>query len=188
MGSGGQTSTTKASVPKELSGLYSQTGRNVQDLQNKAPVDKFIGSYTPSGYSRSAEGGYTPTFGEGVTPGGAPLRYRDIMRARGEGLESSPSIKAARQSFEAGAVPRLKNEYALSGLGYSTALPRAIAGAEAQYMLPVIQSELDREQTGINAEYNDFTRQQGLSEQGLFGPLNQIPSTFGQVTKASGGK
>jgi len=45
------------------------------------------------------------------------------------------------------------------------------------------------EQQGYNAEMQDFLRRQGLSEQALFGPLGQLPSTFGQsgTTKTSGG-
>jgi len=43
------------------------------------------------------------------------------------------------------------------------------------------------EQEGLNAEQIDFLRRQGIAEQALFGPLGQLPSTFGQTTSTSGG-
>jgi len=44
------------------------------------------------------------------------------------------------------------------------------------------------EQERFNAEQADRLRRQGISEQALFGPLGQLPSTFGQSTRTQTGK
>ena len=110
---GGTTSSTKATVPKELSGLYSSTGRTVQNLQNQAPVSNFTGAYTPSGYTRMPNGMLQPI------GGGQEQSLRDVLRPQGKDILNSPSVKAAQTSFREGAIPNIVQEQTLSGLGRS---------------------------------------------------------------------
>lgn len=51
------------------------------------------------------------------------------------------------------------------------------------------QGEVERgaEQDTYTAAKQDELRRQALAEQALFGPLNQLPSTFGQTTSSRGG-
>ena len=188
MGSGGGssgTSETKASVPPELSPLYTQTGKGVQGLQNAAPLTPFTQAYTPSGYSRTSEGLYLPT---GAPEGTEAMRLSDVLRPQGRNIESSPALAAARESFRTGARPNIEQGLTMRGLGRSpTAISNALAKGEAQFMYPAVQQELQREEAAQGKEYSDFLRQQGLAEQALFGPLNQLPSTIGQSTKTTGG-
>jgi len=63
----------------------------------------------------------------------------------GRHLPSSPSYAAANQAFQTAILPGIENTAAAAGLGRSTALTNATAQAQAAYLLPVIEGELERE-------------------------------------------
>jgi len=72
---------------------------------------------------------------------------------------------------------------------------RGLGGAETGRRLSEFEAglrggDIERgvEQERFNAENADAIRRQGISEQALFGPLGQLPSTFGQTTRSSTGK
>ena len=79
----------------------------------------------------------------------------------GEGLMESPALQAAIQAFETSIMPTIQNQAALSGLGRTTGLPQSLAAAQAQFMLPVIQGELARQERGL--ERGLGARQFGIS-------------------------
>lgn len=132
---------------------------------------------------------------------------RNLSEARDLPLENSSIVQAGNRYFDTAIAPGITNQATLSGLGRSTANTNALAAAEAQTILPLLQGEQARrdaminqgmtqgdversvEQQGYNADQNDYIRRQALSEQGLFAPLGQLPSTLGQSTKttSSGG-
>jgi hypothetical protein len=190
---GGQSgsSSTKATIPKELRPLYSQTGQELQNLQNQAPVSGFTGS-NPLKVAPLAD---TQRMSLG--------NIQEQLRGGAGPLESSPIVGAGQRYYEANIAPGIENRAALSGLGRSTALTNALASTEATTMLPLFQGEEARrerlgalglqagqvergaEQDVNTAEYQDFLRRQGLSEQALFGPMGQLPSTIGQKTSTS---
>lgn len=228
-------STSKATIPKELRPLYEQTGTGIQELQNQIPVSGFTGEnplqIAPLARTQNLALG---NIGASLESARSPLesseqaqvarRLFDMNRPTG-GLETGPTIEAGRRYYQSSIAPGVENRAALSGLGRSTALTNALATTEAQTMLPLLQEEQARrdrlqaleagtylpllsneqarrdalvgqglqagqvergaEQDVYTAAYQDFLRRQGLGEQALFGPMNQLPSTFGQRTSTS---
>lgn len=89
----------------------------------------------------------------------------------GAGLANSPSLTAAQQAFNTAILPTIENQAAVSGLGRSTALTNAIAQAQAQYMLPIVQDELNREFQGNLQRYgalqNIGLQGAGAAERGI---------------------
>ena len=194
-GGGSGSSTTTNNIPPELSALYTQTGKGIQEAQTANPIGQYLGANP----TRVAQ--LTGTQRQGLDLMG--MNLRDATRP----LEESEMVGAGRRYFQSNIRPSIENDATLSGLGRSTALTNALAAAEAQTQLPIFQSEQARrdaminqaiqagevergvEQAGFNAEQADAIRRQNLAEQALFGPLNQLPSTIGQTTtsKTSGG-
>lgn len=120
--------------------------------------------------------------------GGEVVPVRDVLRPRGEDIAESPAITAALEAFNRNVAPGIERRLGMAGLGRSTALADALADAQANLLLPLIEEELAREERGIEREFQDFLRQQALAEQATFGPLGSfIPSTVGQRTITSGG-
>lgn len=194
MGSGGQSSSTKATVPKELKGYYEDVGTTGQDLLRTLPVSDFA-MRNPTRIAPLS----------GTQRKSVDFMNMNLDDAMSTPLENSSIVQAGNRYFDTAIAPGIENRAALSGLGRSTALSSALSGAEAAAMLPLMQGEQARrdamisgglqagdvergvEQAGYNAEAADAQRRQGLAEQALFGPLNQLPSTFGRSSTASGG-
>ena len=193
MAKGGGSSSTTAKIPAELKPLYTQTGKNVMGIQNEAPVSQYLGKNPTqiaplSGTQVASLGLLNQNLNDAMTP-----------------LEQSGIVQAGNRYVDENILPGITNEATLSGLGRSTANTNARAAAEAQVMLPLLQGEQARrdaminqgfyggdiersvEQMTNNAEQEDFLRRQGISEKALFGPLMQLPSTFGSTTKTSTG-
>lgn len=92
------------------------------------------------------------TFGEvraQADPRLAELNQMADRRITGEELMDSRSYQAAQNAFQAAILPQIQNQAALSGLGRSTGLTQSMAAAQAQYLLPVIQEELAREERAL---------------------------------------
>ena len=194
-GGGSGSSVQQASVPPELSPLYKQTGQNVQALQNEDPLSAYTTPHPTqvAGLSAPQQGAIDLT----------NMNLREATRP----LEDSEIVNAGHRYFQGAIAPGIENRAATSGLGRSTALTNALAATEAQTSLPLLQGEQARrdalvnqalqvgdvqrgvEQAGYNTQAQDFLRRQAIAEQGVFGPLGQLPSTFGQTTtsKTSGG-
>jgi hypothetical protein len=196
MGKGSSSGSTQqhAEIPAELKELYNKTGDNIRDIQRTNPVLDYIGSRP----ARIAPMSRTQNRSLDL------MNYNldDAMRPLGD----SDIVRAGTEYFDKSIAPGITNEATLSGLGRSTALSNARAAAHAQTALPLFQAEQARrdamigkgfeagdiergvEQQGYNADTADFLRRQGLAEQALFGPMGQLPSTFGQsaTTKNSG--
>jgi hypothetical protein len=199
----------KAEIPAELQPLMRQSAERITQLQEGAPLQPFL-SQAPL-----------------RVPGLSALQQRGLSeipgifdqagrRVTGENIQSSPSFQAARRGFETSFLPRIENQASLAGLGRSTALTNATAAAEAQYLAPLIESELAREERGLEreqgqrlagieaaltggglergveqeraaAEQQDALRRQALAETALFQPFGQLaPSTIGQVSRTTG--
>lgn len=77
------------------------------------------------------------------------VSYGD-RQVTGANLQQDPAYQAAIQAFEAAQLPAIQNSAALSGLGRTTGLQQSIAAGQAQYLLPVIQDTLAREERGID--------------------------------------
>lgn len=135
-----------------------------------------------------------PTIATGAPPPASAgpsetVPLRDVFTPTGAGIEEDPAIKAALEAYRRNVEPGLIDRLNLAGLGRSTAAADAIAGEQANLMLPLIQDALQREDTGIQREYNDYLRRQGLAENALLAPFGAfVPSTIGQTTTTSGGK
>jgi hypothetical protein len=204
-----QTTRQKTELPAELQPLTRASAERVMALQDQAPVAPFL-AQTPQRVP-----GLSATQQRGVAeiPGLFDLAGRKVT---GANLESSPSMRAARQAFTTAIEPRIVNQQTLAGLGRSTAVPGALAQAEAQYLTPLIESELAREERGLEresgqrlgainaaltggglergveqeraaAEQQDMLRRQALAETALFTPFGQLaPSTIGQVSTTRG--
>lgn len=193
MGKGGGSSTTTASIPAELKPLYRQTGQNLRSLQDENPVSSYLGANPTriadlSGTQRSSLG----------------LLNQNLSSAMGP-LEEAPIVQAGHRYFTGTIAPGIENRASLSGLGRSTALTNALSAAEAQTLLPMFQQEQARrdlmieagmragdaeravEQQRYNAEAQDELRRQAIAEQALFGPMGQLPSTFGRHTSTDSG-
>ena len=236
MGGGGPSQSTKATVPKELSGLYGDTGKTIQEYQHSFPIADY-GRSNPlrTAGTSNLQGKAISNLGANLDAARNPLesteqaqvarRLFDVNRPTGN-LEDGATVQAGRRYYQANIAPEVENRAALSGLGRSTALTNAAASTEASTMLPLLQAEQARrdrlhelevgtylpilggeqarrdaligagfqggqvergiEQDQNTAQYQDFLRRQGLAEQAVFGPLNQLPSTFGQKTSVSG--
>ena len=207
MGSGGgpsrSTTTQQGSLAPELQPLFEQSSQRVLGLQRDAPVQPFL---QPSPLQIAPLSGTQQTALAGIPN----LQGIAERTPTGAGLESRPAVLAAQRAFRQGSVPTIVNQATLAGLGRSTALTNALAGAEAQFLLPVIQGELAREERGIErgsqaafgatqiglqgggverdvaqagnvASLQDFLRRQAIAETALFQPFGQlIPSGIGQ--------
>jgi hypothetical protein len=210
MGGGTQQKTSEdARVPSELSPLLKQTANSGAAFQVAAPLEPFL----KASPMRTAPLSANEQRGISEAPGLFDLSKRKVT---GENLKDSPSLSAAREAYTRTIQPRIENTAAVSGLGRSTALTNAMAQAEAEYMTPLIESELGREERGIaregemtlqgiqaalqsgglersieqseyGAEYEDQLRRQALAEQALFVPMGSLlPSTIGRGSKTSG--
>lgn len=188
-------SSSSASVPPELSGLYTQTGQNVQQLQNDLPISQFTGA-NPTQVAPLS----------GTQQSSLDFLNQNINDARNTTLENSPIVQAGNRYFEKSIAPGIVNQATLGGLGRSTALTNALSAAQAGTALPLLQGEQKRrdeligqgftggdiersvQQQRFNSTAADALRRQAIAEQGLFGALGQLPSTFGQnsVSKSSG--
>jgi len=110
------------------------------------------------------------TFQQGITPlqnyasqvpgtfaevrGQADPRIADLVglsdrQVTGANIQQDPAFQAAIQAFESTIMPTIQNQAALSGLGRSTGLGQSLAAGQAQYLLPVIQDTLAREERGL---------------------------------------
>lgn len=193
MGKGGSTSSSSASVPAELSPLYSKTGTNVSGLQDSIPL---------SGFTSANPATVSPLSGTQQKSLAALNSNLDTLSTP---LESAPIVQAGQRYFDQAVAPGIINQATLSGIGRSTALTNALSSAQAQSAVPLLQAEQARRDAMIqqgfqggdversvsqetnNADQADFLRRQAIAEQALFGPLGQLPSTFGQTSKTSGG-
>lgn len=198
MGKGGSSggSTTTNEIPAEYKALSAQTGTNISNLQNEDPISQYL----PANPTKIAPLSDTQNQSLGML-------NQNLSDARNTSLENSPIVQAGHNYFEHSIAPGITNQATLSGLGRSTANTNALAAAEAQTALPLLQGEQSRRdqlvnqgmtqgdvqrsvsQQANNADQQDFIRRQALAEQGLFSPLGQLPSTLGQstVSKTSGG-
>lgn len=102
--------------------------------------------------------------------------FFDPFKVGIEDITKSPGFYESKRAFESQIIPRIENTLALQGLNRSQALPNALAQAESEYMLPVVQDELSR-------QLQDNLRRQALREQILLSPFSQLPSTIGQQTQ-----
>src|SRR5262245_26409539 len=80
----------------------------------------------------------------------APTLFDMPSRVSGAGIQESPSFKAAQQAFEDTMAKDIENRAALAGLGRSTALTSGLSAGRAQYMAPLIEAELGREERGLD--------------------------------------
>ena len=104
---------------------------------------------------------------------GSNLRESDALMRRagriseeqvtGKNLGQDPAIAQARSIFSSSMLPMIQNQAAMAGLGKSSALTNAASAGQAQYMLPLIQGGLGREERGIDRRYSDaFSRSNAL--------------------------
>ncbi|MCK5481312.1 MAG: hypothetical protein KAJ06_09200 [Gammaproteobacteria bacterium] len=100
---------------------------------------------------RYSEGNMPGVFGEATD---ASRQLADIGRRKvtGENVQSDPAYAAARKAFSSAQMPLIQNAAVQSGLGSSTAMTNALASGQAQYLLPIIQGSLAREERGIDRE------------------------------------
>lgn len=194
MGGGGQRSDTKAEIAPELRPLFHNTGGNLVELQQgKGSIFPFL-DQRPQRVA-GLSGTQQKSLG----------RLSEALDGAAGPLESAPIVQAGQRYFQNSIAPGIGNQAELMGLGRSTATTNALAAAEAQTALPLLQGEQSRRdqlistgmqaggiERGVAQESNeadqaDFLRRQALAEQALFGPMGAMPSTIGQSTKTSGG-
>jgi hypothetical protein len=83
----------------------------------------------------------------------------------GENIEQSPAYQAALANIRGSIAPSVQNAAVASGLGQSQPALSAQASAASQYMLPVVQGELAREERGIDRRLGGM----GAAAGGLMG-------------------
>lgn len=194
-GGGGGTSQTTNNIPAELSGLTTKSANTIGNLQDQLPLSDFTKDLP------AAVAGLSGTSQRSVD-----LMNRNLSDAM-QPLENSALVNAGTNYFNQSIAPTITNEATLSGLGRSTANTNALAAAQAETMLPLLQGEQARrdamigqgmqvgdaerrvQQEKMNAEYQDMIRRQNLAEQALYATMPSLPSTLGQTTisKQSGG-
>jgi hypothetical protein len=84
-----------------------------------------------------------------ANPAIADLIGMSDRQITGANIQQDPAYQAAIQAFESAIMPTIQNQAALSGLGRSTGLTQSLAAGQAQYLLPVIQETLAREERGL---------------------------------------
>lgn len=192
MGKGGSSgsSNTTNNVPAELSGLTQKSADTIGGLQDAIPLSGFTGQnpvqIAPlSGTQNKSLGLLNQNLNDAMSP-----------------LDQAPIVQAGHNYFTHSIAPGITNQATLSGLGRSTANTNALAAAEAQTALPLLQQEQQRrdqminqgftggdiersvQQQGYNADQADAIRRQALAEQSLFGVFGNLPSTLGQSTSS----
>lgn len=210
MSGGGTSRTTQSNeLPPELRPVMSESGKQVQLAQNAANLPSYFNANPKQVAGRTA----LQARAASEVPGLFDLAQRKVT---GANIQASPSYQAAQKAFTATIQPRVENAATLAGLGRTTAVPNALAQAEAQYMQPLIEGELAREERGLDREgqmrlsaiqaaegiggaeqqvaqaqneaaYADYLRRQALAEQSVYTPFGMLaPSTVGQTSKTSG--
>lgn len=76
--------------------------------------------------------------------------------ATGAGVGTDPAILEAVKTFEANMAPQIENQMGLAGLGKSSSLANSLALAKSNYMLPLIQDYINREQGVLANEANMY--------------------------------
>jgi len=151
MSGGGSSRTTQSNeLPPELRPIMSQSAQKINVIQDAANLPQFLSAAPMSVAPRTAlqarAGAEVPGLFD-LAQRGRAISERQVT---GANLATSPSLAAARRAFTATIQPRIENTATLAGLGRSTALTNAMAQAEAQYMQPLIEAELAREERGID--------------------------------------
>jgi hypothetical protein len=110
-------------------------------------------------------GGQTPQ-----TAQEAMALYRQMpgvagTQVTGANIDSDPAFQAAQSAIMGSVLPSIQNAAVASGLGRSQPALNAQATAASQYMLPVIQDALGREERGIDRRLGGM----GTAAGGLMG-------------------
>jgi hypothetical protein len=169
-GGGGQKSQTTQNVPWELSGLYSGTGQRLSRGQESIWGDggdsEFMNARVRDIAPRSAGQDFASqlTLRSANPSSYEPWARQAIAGAQGQaqrtvtgsGLATDPAIQAARTAFREGAAKNIVDQQSLSGRGRMNSVDNALANAEAQFMLPVIQEGLAREERGIDRQIGTY--------------------------------
>jgi hypothetical protein len=191
-GGGTGSSTTTNNIPPELSALTSKTADHIGQLQEQSPMlQDYTGSHPTqvaplSGTQQKSVGLMNSSLDSALTP-----------------LDESPIVQAGHNYFQNSIAPGITGQATLSGLGRSTANTNALAAAEAQTALPLLQGEQARrdqmitqgmgvgdtergvQQDIYNADATDLARRQRIAERALFDPLGSGPSVQGSTTVQS---
>lgn len=75
----------------------------------------------------------------------------------GSTLGTDRALQTGRAMFEEAMLPMIQNQAALAGVGRGTGVMNASAAGQAQYLLPMIQDAIGREERGIDRRYADAT-------------------------------
>ena len=131
----------------------------------------------PGGFNRlEAIGTQVPGgFGQLQAIGGqVPRQFGRVRQQAAQGFQNiggditnAPAVQAARRAFEENILPSIQNQAALAGLGRSTSVGRAQAAAEAQFLLPVIQEELARQERAVRFGADVGLQEALAAERGL---------------------
>jgi hypothetical protein len=105
-------------------------------------------------------------------------RAREIsgQKVTGEGLTDDPAYAAALDAYEKAVNPGLETGAALLGLDRSTVMDTADATARSQFVLPMIQDFMGREERGIDREMNAAL---GLGDRQYGSQMDKIGQLFG---------
>jgi hypothetical protein len=105
-------------------------------------------------------------------------RAREIsgQKVTGEGLTDDPAYAAALDAYEKAVNPGLETGASLLGLDRSTVMDTADATARSQFVLPMIQDFMGREERGIDREMNAAL---GLGDRQYGSQMDKIGQLFG---------
>jgi len=162
---GTATSLRPAASEQSLQNLFGlqQTAGEISG-QYYARPQQFNDAYTNAFYAPTqATTGINAFMPVQQLAGSVPRDFRDLdlrmllenqfLAPTGINIQASPSYAAANQAFRTAILPEIENTAAVAGLGRSTALTNATAQAQAAYLLPVIEGELEREFTANQLRY-----------------------------------
>lgn len=186
MGGGGgrQTASSQstATIPSELSPLFSQTGTTAQQFQQAAPLAPFL---APSPFPVA---GLSPTqqFAIGQLPAltqrsfGEQAGQQALLNFATGDIGQSPAVLAALDAFQSTVEPRVQNQLALAGLGNSGALGQELQSAFIGQLQPLFQQGLQQQQAAAT-QLADI----GSRENQRVGQQIQLAQQLGQVQQAA---
>jgi hypothetical protein len=141
----------------------------------KPPVDpyqKAIGTVESAGTGQLSAA--TP-FGQ------SPGVLGGYARVSGDAVRNDPAVAAALDEFQKLTLPGIQNEYTLSGLGRSTAVPSAISLGQASMLTPLMQDALGREQHRLDRGYGATEEELGRRERSSVRRADATSQRIGQL-------
>ena len=120
----------------------------------------------PNDWGSWTRAGRLPTLATSDVMRGGSAGGGDRMEGPGSWI-TDPTIRAAREIFEGTQSEQIKNAMTQSGLGRSTAVGDSLARGWASQLMPLIESQLGRQERGIERQGAAEEAQLGREQAGI---------------------